>query len=81
MDTKIPLKLVFLQSAVSIPGGELNTDSTLSQEKCKNLEAMEWRPEGLFLHLKSGKIAIVPHANVKIALIDNQVKASKPAKH
>lgn len=68
----IPIKLAFLHQAVSAMGS-LNTERTLSADKVPGIK-MTLVPMGLFLdipasHGKTALKAIVPHANVALAVI------------
>jgi hypothetical protein len=64
---KLQVKLAFLHQSVSIPGA-LNTEKTLNKTKFPGLE-MFWDGMALWIHLK-GQIAIIPAANVAIAVVE-----------
>lgn len=74
------VKLASLVEAIVIPSA-MTTETTLSPEKTKGLQ-MEYLPDGLFLIIR-GQRAVVPLANVKIAVfedIEEDVRGPKLSK-
>lgn len=66
------IKQLTLHGAVQM-GALIVTGTTINKVLHKNLESMEWMSDGVLLSLKvKGKVAkaIIPHANIKIALLE-----------
>lgn len=71
---KIPVRLAFLHQSVAIPGCTTN-EKTWSDTKIKGLK-MWWTPAGLYVEVKGSK-AMIPAANVAVAIWDTATEVSK----
>lgn len=62
------VEYALLHQAVTL-FGKINTEKTVSRSKIPGLKDMTWHADGLYLETIQGDIAVVPSANVAIAML------------